>query len=202
MLAAHLAYLLLRQQDAVGLVLVGDTTHGFLPPRARSAHLVDFCGLLDTVVPRGGTALESGLLRLVEGGRGRGLVFVFSDFFAPLEAVKQALAQVRARRHAVLLVHVLDPDEVQFPFDRLTRFRSMESEAHLLVEPRAIRGAYLAALAAFRQKIAKMGEELGAGYTLVLTDERPEDALHRILSLAAAVLWRVRGRKDEVSRGV
>ncbi len=158
---AHLGYLLLRQQDAVGLVPVSDAVYGDLPPRARSAHVLDLCRRLEALTPAGTTALEEGLRRVAETNHKRGLVYVLSDFFAPLDSLFRLARQLRAHRYQVAFVQVLDEEELSFPFKQLTLFRAMESSARLLAEPRAIRAAYLRAMESFLARLAAGCREAG-----------------------------------------
>lgn len=177
MIVAHLSYLLLRQQDAVGLIAAADGVRVFLPPRARSAHAIDVTRALEELTPEGPSSLEAGLSRVAELGYKRGMVYVLSDLFLDLEPSFRLLRHLRARRHTVALLHVLDPDELHFPFDQMAHFRAMESDARLLAEPRAIRGSYLRALAAFRDRIERECRDAAIAYQLVDTSTPLEDSL-------------------------
>ena len=86
---------------------------------------------------------------------------MLSDFFTDPEPLFQLVRQLRAHRHHVAFVQILDPDELRFPFRRLTLFRSMESSSRLLAEPRAIRGAYIKALHAFLARLSEGCRDAG-----------------------------------------
>lgn len=187
MLVAHLGYLLLRQQDAVGLVSVADRVRTWLPPRARSAHVLDLTRTLESLTTGGGTELAAGLTRVAETGHKRGLVVLLSDLFTDLSPVFRLLRQLRGRRHAVTILHVLDRDELRFPFDRLATFRAMESDQRLLAEPRAIRGTYLRALEAFLDRVRRECAETGIAYQAIDTSRPLEEALTTWLRAAGGV---------------
>ncbi len=116
-LAASLARLLLLQQDAVGLTVFGERVRTELPPSAIPAGLGAFCSVLEGATPGGRTDLGA-LLHGVAGRlRKRGLVVLVSDLLAPLEDLQSALHRFRYDGHAVILAHVVDPAEEEFPFD-------------------------------------------------------------------------------------
>lgn len=184
-IVAHLAYVLLRQQDAVGLLAVAESVRAYLPPRAASAYLMELTAALEELAPAGTTALAEGLSHVADRGHRRGLVYVLSDLFVEPEPVFRLLRHLRSQKHQVTLFHVLDADELVFPFESLARFRAMETDARLLVEPRAIRGTYLAALDAFMGRVRRECEESGVAYQLVNTSLSLEDVLSAYLHGAA-----------------
>jgi len=185
MIVAHLGYLLLRQADAVGLVSVADEVRTWLPPRARSAHVLDLVRTLEELRPEGRTALHEGLARVAESGHKRGVVYLLSDLFTDVEPVFRLLHQLRGRRHAVTLFHVLDRDELKFPFDRVATFRAMESDTRLLAEPRAIRGTYLRALEAFLERVRRECTDAGIAWFPVDTSKSLEETLAGYLRSSA-----------------
>ena len=177
-LAASLAYLLIRQQDQVGLSVLGGTAPVYLPARGRPQHLADLLGALDQVAPAGPTDLVRALERLHEGMRRRAMLIVLSDLFAPPAIIRERLAHLRARGHEVVLFHVLDPDETAFPFDGLTLFESLEEDRRLLCDTRATRRAYLREMNAFLEGWRNAAVESNLTYLPVDT-ARPLD---RVLS--------------------
>lgn len=180
--AVSLAYLLLRQQDAVGLVTFADQGPKTLPPRARTTHLSHMCSVLEGVTPEGGTSLHNGLQGLTEISRRRGLIFVFSDFFTELDRGFKLLRQLVSRGHMVTVYHTLDRDELTFPFEKMTIFEGMESRSRLLVEPRLIRDRYLERLQAHREEVRNLCLRARMGYVPVDTGESPEKMLLRALT--------------------
>ena len=181
-----LAYLLLRQQDAVGLVKYADGPCDVLPPRSRMNHLADLAAALEATRVRGGTDLERGLQAVVEFSKRRGLVFVFSDFFSDTEKPFTMLRHLVGRGHQVTVFHVLDQDELTFPFEEMTLFEGMESPARLLVEPKLVRRAYLERIAAHQALIRQRCLDAQVSYTLLDTREAPGEVVLRFLRAAGA----------------
>ncbi|HZJ63245.1 MAG TPA: DUF58 domain-containing protein, partial [Kofleriaceae bacterium] len=151
---AALAYLVIQQQDKVGLIACGDRKlETLVPPRGRTTHLHDLMAVLEQIVSRGGAGDESpaaALARIAElTRRRRALIVLASDLFDNDERTLPLLAQLRAQRHDVSVLHVLDPHERQFPYDGLTQFDALESQNKVLVNPAAIRRDYLERMEAF-----------------------------------------------------
>ncbi|PKN59487.1 MAG: DUF58 domain-containing protein [Deltaproteobacteria bacterium HGW-Deltaproteobacteria-14] len=176
-----LAYLLLRQQDAVGLVKYAGEVMEVLPPRSRLNHLTHLTTSLETTRVKGGTNLEAGLEAVVEFSKKRGLVFVFSDFFSDSDKPFNMLRHLVGRGHQVTVFHVLDGDELTFPFERMTLFEGMESTRRLLVEPQLVRRAYLKRIAEHQALIRKRCLDSQVGYQLVDTREAPGEIVLRYL---------------------
>ncbi len=169
-LAAALAYLMISQRDAVGLVTIDAELRAMIPPRSAPGHFSVLCKALDDAVV-GGEAPLSGLLHALAGQiKRRSLIVVLSDGFDRPGDLASALRHLRHRRHEVLFLHVLAPEEEDFPFRRPARFRDLENAGHLLrVNPSAIRAAYLERFAAFRRDLAEAVRGMDADYHKVST---------------------------------
>ena len=141
-LAAALAYLMLHQQDAVGLLTFAEKIETFVPARARRSHLDVVLRELDRMRPGGRTALAMSLHHLAERIRRRGLVVLFSDLMASPDAVLSGLAHFRHRQHEVLVFHVLDPAERAFDFAEPATFVDVETGEEVALEPWEVRGTY------------------------------------------------------------
>jgi uncharacterized protein (DUF58 family) len=183
---AALAYLVVQQQDKVGLVACGDRgIETLVPPRARPTHLHEVLGVLDQVMQKGGTGDESpaeALGRIAEiSRRRRSLIVLASDLFDPEDETVRALANLRAQRHDVSVLHVLAPHERTFPYDGLTEFQALESGAKLLANPLAIRKDYLERMDAFVAKCRGTLASAGVDYHEVLTDRPLEETLLELL---------------------
>ncbi len=152
-LAASLAYLLLLQQDAVGLTVFDARVRDELAPRASPAALRDFCRVLETNGTEGRTNLGGLLHQVADKLARRGLLILVSDLIAPSADVFSALERFRYEGHAVIVVHVVDEAEEHFPFDGNVRFEALESGEAVLVDARRVREAYLNSFRAFRQQI-------------------------------------------------
>jgi len=148
-LAASLAYLMVRQQDSVGLVVFDNRIRSFLPPHATPAHFKRMLGRLDSLKASATTGISKAFHDLANHLRRRGLIIVLSDLFDGQDAVKRAIRHFRHRRQEVLVFHLLDHAELTFPFDVLSDFRDLETGARLQVDPRAIRSEYLEQMQAF-----------------------------------------------------
>jgi uncharacterized protein (DUF58 family) len=179
--AACLAYLLVRQQDAVGLVSFDSDVRQVLPPRGSMSHLDALLKALDVSKPREKTDLEKILRRVADATPTRGMVVLISDLFADREPFLRGLEMLRHRRHDVMVFHVLDADEVTFPFSGSTRFEGMEEMPNLLCDPRALRDGYLEALEEYLTEVRRGCTRLGIDYTLVRTDDYLDVILTRFL---------------------
>ena len=179
---AALAYLVIQQQDKVGLLACGDRKiETIVPPRARSTHLHDLLAVLDQIMTKGGTGDESpaaALRRISElARRRRCLVVLASDLFDSSDETLAALAALRAQKHDVSVLHVLDPHERTFPYDGLTQFHALESERRMLVNPAAIRRDYLERMEQFLARCRGRLTSAGVDYHLVSTDRALEATL-------------------------
>jgi uncharacterized protein (DUF58 family) len=177
-LAASLAYLMISQRDAVGLVTCDDSVRALIPPRSAPGHFSVVCQALEETGP-GGEAPLSGMLNALAGRlRRRGLVVVLSDGFDDLDALASALRHLRHRRHEVLFFQTLAPEEEEFPFRRPARFRNLENTGHALrVDPAALRAAYLGRFRAFCGGLKERLLAMGADYHKASTAEPVETTL-------------------------
>ena len=163
-LAAALAYLMISQRDAVGLVTFDTAIRAMIPARSAPNHFSILCKTLSDATIGGETPLSGILHNLADRIRRRGLVIVLSDGFDDVDELTHALRHLRHRRHEVLFFQVLAPEEEEFPFRRPSRFRNLENLDHSLrVDPAAMRAAYLEKFNAFcgtlKERIAAMGAD-------------------------------------------
>jgi len=171
--AGALAYVLARQGDAVGLATFAHKLDIAIPARARRGHLRELLVHLEALTPSGPSRLDATLGALAEGLRSRTVIIIFSDL---LDGGVDALARVaslQARRHDVVLFHVLDPDELEFPFEDTTTFVSMEDRREVKIDARAIREAYLQELARFREAAETRCRSARVEYNLLRSDVSP-----------------------------
>ncbi len=183
---AALAYLVIQQQDKVGLLACGDRAiETLVPPRARSTHLHDLLSVMDQLMQKGGVGDESpaaALRRISElARRRRCLVVLASDLFDADEETVRALAALRAQKHDVSVLHILDPHERTFPYEGLTEFHALESEGRMLVNPAAIRRDYLERMEQFLTKVRGTLTAAGVDYHLTSTDRALESTLIELL---------------------
>ena len=183
---AALAYLVIQQQDKLGFAACGDRAiETIVPPRARTTHLHDVLSVLDQVMTRGAIGDESpaeALARISElARRRRGLIILASDLFDADDTTLRALATLRAQRHDVSVLHVLDPHERSFPYEGLTQFEALESTNKMLVNPSTIRREYQERMDAFLTKCKSTLAGAGIDYHLAMTDAPLEATLLELL---------------------
>ncbi len=153
-LAAALAYLLSTQRDSVGLAAFDDDLRAFIPPRSSTRHLRILLQAMVDSTPGGESDLPGVFHKLMPRLRRRGLVMILSDCFGDVAALGKALSFFRSANHEVLVFHVLDPDEIEFPFRDWTRFESLERTTHYrLLDPLQFRKDYIASYERYRQEL-------------------------------------------------
>ncbi|MEQ8846502.1 DUF58 domain-containing protein [Botrimarina sp.] len=175
--AAALAYLILKQQDAVGLATFDDRVRTLLKPSGSPSQLTPVL----TEIAKGGerekTSAGPIFHELAERLSRRGVVMILSDLFDDPEPLLAGLKHFRHRRHDVIVMHVLDPAELEFPFQQPTLFKGLERLGELLVDPMRLRKAYKEEFDKFRNEVAAGCRAQGADYVLLRTDRPLEAAL-------------------------
>jgi uncharacterized protein (DUF58 family) len=191
--AASLAYLLQRQQDAVGLALVRDTLAKSLPPSSHPSQLKLLVQELETNEPAG--KLESSRIfgELARHLGRRGVAVLISDLFWPSGVLAEALKQFRLRRNEVIVFQVLHEDELTFPFREDTVFRGLEEPTQLHAEPPALRRNYLAAMERFLADVRKTCAQAGVDHVLTSTDQKLDAILGSYLTFRQRVRRGLRG---------
>jgi uncharacterized protein (DUF58 family) len=183
LVAASLAYLMLHQRDAVGLVVHDTRLRSMLPPHANAKHLLQLLRSLEDTQPGGETALAPLWHQLAEKVRQRSLLILLSDCFDEVAALQRALQHFRHRRHEVILFHILAPEEIEFPFKKWTQFRSLETSGQrLLVDPQRLRKHYRERFDQFCQELRQAAGKAQVDYHLLRTDEPVDRALGAYLS--------------------
>ena len=155
--AACLAYLMLQQQDSVGLVTFDTKVRDYVPPRARPKHMVALTDALQKTRAAEETDLGEVFHEMAAKLPRRGLLVILSDLFGDVNSLMKSLAHFRHAHHEVLIFQIYDPDELDFPFRQWMQFASLESANHRqMVDPAHIRKAYL-------KKLENYQEELNQG---------------------------------------
>ena len=191
--AGALAYLLQRQGDQVALLISGAAdpasterlprgVRAFLPFGSSTAHLQEILRRLESAQGSGETLLPKALEYAAEKVGRRALVVVASDLFDASEATVPALKMLRGRQNDVVALHLLDREELDFPFDDPTRFLSMEDDRQIDAQPRQIRESYLEELKKFLDQTRRDLTRSDVDYEQVTTDEAPDAALVRLLA--------------------
>jgi uncharacterized protein (DUF58 family) len=180
--AAALAYLILNQQDSVGLVTFDEEVRALVRPSSNPSHLKQLLQVMETSAGARKTATGPIFHDLAERFKKRGIVVILSDLFDNVDAMMKGIKHFRHRRHEVIVFHVLDPAEMDFPFEQPTLFNGLEQLPNVLVEPRAIRKAYLHELNNFILRIKKECRRHRIDYVPLRTDESLEVALSTYLA--------------------
>ncbi|RME23319.1 MAG: DUF58 domain-containing protein [Deltaproteobacteria bacterium] len=181
LLGATVANLLLRQQDQVGLVAGGERNATVVPPATGLEHLRNIVGVLERITCAGGTDLESMIARSIQYLGRRDMLVVVSDLFDDESDWLRALQIMAARGGQLLVLQVLDPDELEFPFEDPTLFESMETPDKLLVYPRQLRRLYLEQLERWLAEVRRRLAHPAARYRVVSTGEPPHVPLLSVL---------------------
>jgi uncharacterized protein (DUF58 family) len=180
--AASLAYLILRQQDAVGCVAFDDQARNIVPQRTRRNHLDSILQALNVSSPQGKTDAYPIFHKVAETYPARGMMVVVSDLLVAREPLFRGLQLLRKRGHDVMVFHVMDDDELDFPFDGTTRFEGLENDGDLSCNPRALRRGYLAALEEYLEEVRRGCVRHNIDYALLRTSAPLDAALAAYLS--------------------
>jgi len=150
-LAAALCYLMIYQQDPVGLLTFDRKIRNSLAPKARRKHLGDVLSMLAKLRPQGETDIANSLTQVAAMLRHASLVMIFSDLLAEPAPVLEALYRLRHGGHDVILFHVLDEAEAEFPFNGMVELKDPETGQHLALDADGFRRDYLAEIEQFRE---------------------------------------------------
>jgi uncharacterized protein (DUF58 family) len=187
-LAAALTYLMLRQNDSVGLYAFASGRHELIPPRSTMGHLRPLLLLLERLTPAGGTDFASSLHSVAERMTRRGLVILVSDLLDDPDRIAQAIHHFRHRKHEVLVFHVLDPQEVAFEFEREAVYVDLESGERITTRPQELRPDYRARVRAWKERLRQFCIEKRAEYVPLTTDLPYDRALLEYLSKRSRLL--------------
>ena len=189
-LLAAMAFILLGQGDAVGVVRFAQKMGEGLPPRARPGQLEAALALLAAPPERGEkTDLNAALSACAERAGRRGLVVVASDLLDPQPTALEPLSLLRAAGHDVLVFHVLHPHELELPFDERMRFVDPEGDGVLDTDPSAIREAYKEQIGNLLVDCRRRCMAAGARYALARTDTPVQQIIAEVLSGRVTRAW-------------
>lgn len=179
--AAALAYLLLRQQDAVGCAVFDEAVRQVIPLRTSTSHLTTIIRALEPKEPKHKTKLYDVLARVAETYPRRGMMILISDLLVDVEDAQRGLRLLRQRGHDVLVLHVLDDDELDFPFASPAKFEGLETTDQITCNPRALREGYLESLERFLSAIRHGCARDNVDYALIRTSMPLDAALTAFL---------------------
>ena len=164
LLAASLAYVVVRQRDSASLRVFDSKWRAELPASSQMGHVQTICRKLEAVTPADKTGTGALLEQLAERVPRRGLVFLISDCYDDVGPLLKGLRNLRFRGHEVVLFHVTHPDETDFPLDGNVRFVDLEGAEEFMTRPHLLRPAYLKAVNAFLAELRKGCESSGVDY--------------------------------------
>jgi uncharacterized protein (DUF58 family) len=168
-LAASLSYLMLRQQDAPGLLVYDEKIRSYIPPKGARSHINPVLKQLGDTLPSSRTDASIAFHELADRIKRRGLIIVISDLLDDPEKMLLGLKHFRHRRHEVIVFHVLDPYERNFAYKSEARFKDMETGKELLTDPWQIRGEYMSRLGDYLEWISKSCRDAHIDYHLLDT---------------------------------
>ena len=180
-IAATLSYLAIQQGDAVGLACVAGGIVQNLPARRNPAHLTTLYDNLEVVRPQGETGIAEVLHELAETVRQRALVIVLSDLFVDPTLLRDCFEHLRFRKHDVVAFHLLDPEELNFAFQRPTRFEDMEGGTSIFADPVEIAERYHKAMDQYLEQLRKVMLETAVDYRRISIDSPYDKELTNFL---------------------
>jgi uncharacterized protein (DUF58 family) len=181
LLSAALAYLVLGQQDSVGLVTFDEQVQTEVRANSQPSHLRPILETLVAAAPAGKTSAAPVFHELAERFKKRSVMILLSDLLDDVPALLAGLKHFQHRRHEVIVMHLLDAAELEFPFDRTTLFRGLEETPDILVDPLALRPAYLFELHSYLRQVETGVRSQQADYIRITTDQRLDASLSRYL---------------------
>jgi uncharacterized protein (DUF58 family) len=186
-LAASLAYLVLKQQDSVGCLAFDDRVRARVPTKTRHNHIFTIVDALSHVRPSDKTDMYGILQAAVDSYPRRSMMVLVSDLLVDRPGLFRGIKLLRQHGHDVLVLHVLDDDELDFPFSGPSRFEGMETDDMLNCNPRALRDGYLAAMNAYLEEVRRQCAAHAVDYTLVRTSTPLDQPLVAFLSKRLAM---------------
>ena len=182
-LASALAYLMLLQRDAVGLLNFDTAIRSYLPPRSVLSYLPVILKQIDGTASEGETDLSEIFHSLAERIKRRGLILVFSDLMDDPDKILGSLKHFRHKKHEVIVFHIMDPAEIEFQFKGETVFVDMESGAQIHTQPWQIRDAYRSRMHTLTERFKRECRLSRMDYVPVSTAEPFDRALIQYLTL-------------------
>jgi uncharacterized protein (DUF58 family) len=180
--AAALGYLVLQQQDSVGVATFDDKVERYLRPSGQPSHLRELIHVLDASPAAAKSDIGIIFHDLAERFKKRGVVVVLSDLFDDPARILAGLRHFRHRRHEVIVFHILDPAELDFPFRQTTLFKGLEGVPDILAEPQSLRRAYQAEIQGFCDALRRGCQGINMDYVQLRTDQDLDLALSSFLA--------------------
>ena len=182
LLVASLSYLMVGQQDAVGLVKFSNKINTFIPPKSKPSHLNLILKQLDDVKVEKDTKIESVLHKMAEKINKRGLVILISDLLDEPHDIINGIKHFRYKKQEVIVFHILDRKEFEFNFNTRTQFLDMETGEKIITEPWHIRSNYMDLIDNLKKYYKKECLEYSIDYLPIYTDENLDKSLTEYLN--------------------
>jgi len=167
--AAALSYLVLNQSDAVALGVFQEELNQWVERSTRKVHINRICQSLEEIQPEGATGVGHALHTVADRVKRRGVFFLISDLFEDVESILDGVQHLRHGGHELVVVHVLDDDEMEFPFEGMVQFKGLELEVRIKCHPRSIREEYLHELTSHLNRVKGVCQKNGIDYLLANT---------------------------------
>jgi len=187
-IAASMAYMAIQQQDSVGLAIFDQVLSRYFKPSNSPSQWKLVVNELQQVPRWSKTNTGKILDSLAEKLHHRSVIVILSDFFDDLEGIKKGLRHLRYKKHELMLFQILDPAEIEFPFEDVTMFDGMEDAGKLLTEPRALRESYLEQLRDFTDGLKKMCRGMNIDFSRMNSGEPLDVSLSAFLANRAATM--------------
>jgi uncharacterized protein (DUF58 family) len=176
--AACLAYLILHQQDAAGLVTFDNQVRAIMPPKTAPSHLLRMIREIEDTHAERESAIAPILHDVAERLKHRGLVIIISDLIDNAGEIVEALHHLRHKRHEVMLLQVMADDELTFPFRKWSLFESLErDDDRLKLDPALVRARYMDNLSRHMDTLREGVSKLAVQHVLLNTNQPFDDAL-------------------------
>lgn len=185
LVAAALSYLVLKQQDAVGIATFDNGVRNFVRASSQPSHLKQLCHVMEQAPAAGETSMGPIFHDLAERIKKRGLILIVSDFFDDVASILLGLKHFRHRRHEVLVLQVIDPAEQDFPFRDPTLFKGLENWPETMTDPKSLKVAYQREFESFLMELRRGCRELQMDHLLLRTDHPLDVALSSFLATRA-----------------
>jgi len=184
--AACLSYIVLHQQDSVGLITFDNKVRQFIPPRSSPSQLLRILQTLDETKAERESGIAPLLHEVAERINRRGMVIVLSDLFDDSDKLIEALHHLRHKRHEVILMQIMSNDELQFPFRKWSLFENLEQPGdRLKLDPAMMRRIYLENVSAHLARVREAANKLRINYLLLNTSQPFDEALSVYLAQRA-----------------
>src|SRR5262245_35135315 len=185
-IAASLSYMAIQQQDSVGLAIFDQVLSRYFKPSNSPGQWKIVVNELQQVPRWNKTNTGKILDQIAEKLTHRSLLVILSDFFDNIESIRQGLRHLRYKKHEIMVFQILDPTEIEFPFEDVTLFKGLEEAGELLTEPRSLREGYLEQLRLFTDELKKTSRGMNIDFQRFSTSEALDVALSQFLATRSA----------------